>query len=138
MTALSFTRTPSPEQLEQLQQNLSGYNRQFMPKDSQPFALAATGAEGALVGAAKGESYWGRLYVDLFWITGELRGQGLGRQLMAQVEAIGRERGCCGVDLWTMSFQAPGFYEKMGFRQVGEISGYLHGHTKRFYSKDYK
>ncbi|HTL53592.1 MAG TPA: GNAT family N-acetyltransferase [Planctomycetota bacterium] len=136
MSVLKFNHNPSTAQMQQLHQNLQAYNRQFLPDDRQTFAITATTAERTLVGAAEGVSYWGRLYLDLLWVATEQRGLGVGRQLIAQVEAVARERGNRGVDLWTMTFQAPGFYEKLGYRQVGEIKGYDGGHAKRFYSKE--
>ena len=45
-------------------------------------------------------------------------------------EKAAKERGCSGIDLDTMSFQAPGFYEKLGFTKVGEIAQLQTGNQK--------
>jgi hypothetical protein len=39
----------------------------------------------------------------------------VGRELMAAAETWARQRGLVGMWLQTMAFQAPGFYEKLGF-----------------------
>ena len=64
-----------------------------------------------------------------------MRGAGLGRQLLQRAEAIARERGCHGLWLDTFSFQARGFYEKLGFSLFGEIEDYPPGHSRFFLRK---
>jgi hypothetical protein len=44
-------------------------------------------------------------------------------------------RGCVGVWLDTFSFQARGFYEKLGYRVFGEVADYPPGHTRHFLKK---
>ena len=47
-----------------------------------------------------------------------------------------RTRGCSQVMLTTYSFQARGFYEKEGYRVVGEMADYPPGATYYWMRKD--
>src|SRR5256886_11992358 len=48
-------------------------------------------------------------------------GTGLGTEVLRMFEDEGRRRGCRSAVLYTISFQAPGFYERNGWRRFGEI-----------------
>jgi GNAT superfamily N-acetyltransferase len=47
-----------------------------------------------------------------------------------RAEAAARARGCIGIWLNTFSFQARGFYEKLGFTPIGQIDDYPVGHQR--------
>ena len=58
---------------------------------------------------------WNFVDIDILWVDEHCRGQGLGSALLREVERMARERGCYLAVLGTFSFQARGFYEKLGF-----------------------
>ncbi|MGD8586486.1 MAG: GNAT family N-acetyltransferase [Chloroflexota bacterium] len=82
-----------------------------------------------------GATFWDWFYLDLLWVREDLRGQGLGRQLVEEAEAEARRRGAKGAYLDTFSFQAPGFYEKMGYQVFGELPEFPGRHRRYFYTK---
>ena len=53
---------------------------------------------------------------------------------MAQAEVRARERGCHSARLETFSFQALGFYEKLGYQDFARL-GYPPDHHKHFMRK---
>ena len=59
------------------------------------------------------------LYVELLWMAENLRGQDFGTKLITKVKERAIESGCEKINLTTQSFQAPGFYPKMGFTLTG-------------------
>ena len=63
------------------------------------------------------------------------RGSGLGRRLMAMAEKAARGEGCVGIWLDTFEFQAPGFYEKLGFTPFGELPDHPRGGRRLFLHK---
>jgi ribosomal protein S18 acetylase RimI-like enzyme len=91
--------------------------------------------EGEVVGGILAEIYWGWFYVDLLWVKEELRDQGHGHSLMTQAEEEARKRGATNAYLDTFSFQAPAFYEKLGYRVFGELPDYPPGQTRYFMTK---
>lgn len=49
---------------------------------------------------------------------------GLGMELLKRFEDEGRKRGCVAAFLYTISFQAPGFYKKMDGRSLVGLTAY--------------
>ncbi len=96
--------------------------------------LRAPGSQ-QIIGGLWGLSYYRWLYVELLFVPPALRGQGVGTDLIRQAEQVARERNCLGIWLDTFSFQAPGFYEKLGFHQFGTIDAYPPGHNRFFFQK---
>lgn len=88
-----------------------------------------------VLGGAMGRTSLGLLFLDLFYLPASLRGIGLGSQVLAQFEAEGRRRGCASAVLYTISFQAPEFYERRGWRQFGEVACSPEGTSRIFMSK---
>lgn len=88
-----------------------------------------------VLGGAMGRTSLGLLFLDLFYLPATLRGLGLGSQVLAQFEEEGRRRGCGSAVLYTISFQAPEFYERRGWRRFGEIACSPEGTSRVFMSK---
>ena len=65
----------------------------------------------------------------------QYRGRGLGALLLRSAEAEAATRGCGQVVLATHSFQAPGFYERMGYEPKYAIEGRPKGHADIIYVK---
>ncbi|MDO8047545.1 GNAT family N-acetyltransferase [Janthinobacterium sp. SUN211] len=88
-----------------------------------------------VLGGAMGRTSLGLLFLDLFYLPATLRGLGLGSQILAQFEEEGRRRGCASALLYTITFQAPEFYERRGWRRFGEIACSPEGTSRVFMSK---
>ena len=56
--------------------------------------------------------------------------------MLAAAEAEGTRRGCTAAVLYTISFQAPGFYERHGYRVFGTIDCAPPGTSRIFMSKN--
>ena len=65
--------------------------------------------------------------ISHLWVHPLQRGQGLGRSLLHAAEQEAARRGCEQVVLSTHSFQAPAFYERLGFTRAGAVTGYPRG-----------
>ena len=89
-----------------------------------------------VVGGLNGRSSRGMLFIDVFFLPEALRGSGLGSRLLRMAEEEGRRRGCRTGLLHTNSFQAPGFYQKHGWREFGRFPTDPPGTCRIFFSKE--
>jgi len=88
-----------------------------------------------ILGGVLGEIHWDWLYIDLMWVSEELRGKGYGQQLLSAIEEGARKRGARKAHLDTFSFQAPGFYIRNGYRIFGQLEDYPTGQQRYFLTK---
>ena len=103
---------------------------------SEPVAiLLRDPATQAVVGGLYGTISLAWLFVELLSVPEDVRTQGTGTRLMRSAEALARQKGCIGIWLDTFSFQAPGFYRKLGFTEVGHIVDMPPGHQRYFFQK---
>ena len=73
-----------------------------------------TPATGELIGGLTGRTSFGLLFVERFFLPEKWRRNGLGSRVLASAEAEAKRRGCTRAALFTLTFQAPGFYQKQG------------------------
>ena len=78
-------------------------------------------AQGEIVGGIYGDAFIGCIEADRFWVAEDYRGRGLGTKLMEMMQTEARKIGCTIMYLATFSFQAPLFYEKLGFERFGSL-----------------
>nr|NIM02088.1 GNAT family N-acetyltransferase [Acidobacteriota bacterium]NIM61548.1 GNAT family N-acetyltransferase [Acidobacteriota bacterium]NIO60559.1 GNAT family N-acetyltransferase [Acidobacteriota bacterium]NIQ31666.1 GNAT family N-acetyltransferase [Acidobacteriota bacterium]NIQ86905.1 GNAT family N-acetyltransferase [Acidobacteriota bacterium] len=102
-----------------------------------PLTVIARDEDDALIGGVSGRTICGHYLIEVVWVAESVRGQGLGAKLMNEAERRARELGCYGAQVDTVSFQAPGFYEKLGFRVIGTVEDFPRGHARHFLQKDY-
>lgn len=57
------------------------------------------------------------------------------RHLMRHAERIAVEAGCRGVHLDTHDFQAPGFYERLGYQRFGQLEHYPDQDIHSYFAK---
>ena len=98
-------------------------------------AMVARDAGGQLLGGLLGQIRVHWLHVDFLVAAPGHRRAGLGSALMAQAEKLARAQQCVGIWLDTFAFQAPGFYERLGFTRCGSIARFYNGHDRHFYEK---
>ena len=88
-----------------------------------------------IVGGLSGWTWAGWCYIELLWIDEKYRGKGHGRALMRKAESEARSRGIRKMYLDTFSFQAPGFYRKLGFKEFGRLKDFPAGHSRHWLTK---
>jgi GNAT superfamily N-acetyltransferase len=75
------------------------------------------------------------LFVNWLWVADPYRKHGVGSRLMAGTEAAAREHGCRAAYLDTFTFQAPKFYERLGYREFGRLNDFPPDHSRIWFSK---
>lgn len=88
-----------------------------------------------ILGGILGRTSLGLLFIDLVFIPKVMRGHGLGSQMLSMAEQEGRARGCVNAVLYTISFQAPKFYARHGWREFGRIACHPAGTSRIFMTK---
>lgn len=135
---LTLSSDPPEALLAELLAGVRAHNAVHLgAANAKPLAVAARDAQSRLCGGVSGRTVYRQFLIDLLWVTEDARGCGLGRQLMAAAEAEARRRGCIAAQVDTLAFQAPGFYERLGFETVGRVSGLPDSPERYFLLKRY-
>ena len=124
-------KEPSPADIEWLEERLYEFNKDATGiSDGRSLGVFLRDAEQSIVAAAAGHTWGETCELKQVWVAEALRGRGIGRELMAEAEAEAARRGCGQLVLATHSFQAPEFYEKLGFAVVSDVPEYPRGHSQ--------
>lgn len=135
---LELTEHPTNESLRIIRAGLSATNVAkvpellVLPDDDY---LVVLYEDDKIVGGAICEFDWGWLFIDTLWVDESLRGKAYGKLIMQAAESYAVEKGIHQVYLYTTSFQARPFYEKLGYTLFGEIKNRPQGHSFYFFQK---
>jgi len=138
MAEIAYEPKLSPESDAAIGRALIGFNLSQVPDFPAPETIGLVlrhPESGAVDGGLTARISFNRMFVEMLVVPERLRGQGVGRTLMEQAESVARERGCTGIWLDTFTFQAPGFYQKLGYSVFGELADYPPGHSRVFFHK---
>lgn len=132
---MQFITDPTDDQVTDIERGLDAHSARVASVRSVVPVRAVWAESGRVVAGLVGSAYWGKLHVRLLWVNPDYRSRGLGRRLMdwAEERAIGM--GCNSVVVDTMSFQAPEFYVKLGYKQIGLSEGYEGGASRHYFEK---
>jgi ribosomal protein S18 acetylase RimI-like enzyme len=135
---ITVTDAPDDAALATISRLITQFNETGagQPSNYQPLAIVVSEEEtGETLGGLWAGTSFSHLHVHLLYLPESLRGTGLGRELMRKAEEEAIHRGCTGAWLDTFSFQALGFYERLGYTVFGVIDSYPPGHSRFFLSK---
>ena len=131
-----YTEEGGHEDRDAIAAQLNEYNhRHASPTSFQMLGLLLKAEDGKTLGGLWGRSAYEWLFVEMLFVPETMRGNGIGRQLMAQAEAIARERNCTGVWLDTFAFQALRFYQQLGYVIFGELKDHPKGISQYWLQK---
>ena len=104
----------------------------------QPLALYLMDTDGKVAGGliAHTNQAWGWMNIAHVWVDDAMRGRGCGSELIARAEQEAKKRECNRVELHTWSFQAPEFYKKHGYREIGRLDDNPPGFTRYWMTKN--
>jgi GNAT superfamily N-acetyltransferase len=132
-----ITDQPADACRQAVQHGLAEYNEWKVGYiDARPLAALLQDPEtGETLGGMVGRTSYGVLFIDLVWLPATVRGQNIGRDLLRMMEREGARRGCRSGFLYTLTHQAPGFYERHGWTEFGRISCDPPGTARVFMTK---
>ena len=132
---LSVSDVADPAVHDVILDGLKAFNEaQAGPSDLRPLVVAVRQGE-RVVGGLWGGTSRAWLSIDLLFLPEALRQGGLGARAVALAEAEARARGCVGAWLYTYSFQARAFYERLGYAVFGRLADNPPGHERLFMQK---
>ncbi|AXF01720.1 GNAT family N-acetyltransferase [Paraburkholderia hospita] len=111
------------------------FNAAFTRDDVRPLCVFIRDGKERIVGGLTAKTYWEYLEIQFLWVDESHRAIGLASDLMATAEKEAAKRGCKHVFLDTLSFQAPGFYERLGYSEFGRLEGFSGRHDRHFLHK---
>ena len=124
---------PNPRDLDFVSDQLNAFNIAVTGIDElHALAIFVRDEDGQIEAGLTGGTWAGYLEVRYLWVREDRRGQGLGRRLLLAAEQEARARGCTQVLLDTHDFQAPEFYQKLGYSIFGVFEG-IGGRYNRYY-----
>jgi ribosomal protein S18 acetylase RimI-like enzyme len=103
--------------------------------DGESFTAIRESTSGEIEAGISGYTWCGCCYIAYLWVAETARGRGIGSELVRAVEQHARAKACRVIFVATHSFQAPGFYMRMGFEPVASITDHPVGHSSVFYAK---
>lgn len=135
---LHVTDAPREDERAAVSRGLDAFNAKEMGEDDERelAVLVKDSGTDEVVGGLVGRTSFGLLFVDSFHLPPEVRGAGLGSEVLRAAEEEGRRRGCRNAVLYTLSFQAPGFYQRNGWSVFGAIPCEPPGTSRVFMTKE--
>lgn len=116
---------------------IRSYNRSKRETaESEPLNLYAEDDSGELMAGLVAETFGSWLEIEYLFVKEDLRGQGIGSQLLQQAESEAKKRNCRYVFVNTYQFQAPAFYQKQGYKEVFTLKDYPYTGQRHYYQKD--
>jgi GNAT superfamily N-acetyltransferase len=110
------------EQLFAFNMAATGYD------DGRDVTILVRDEQGGIAAGLSGWTWGGMLKIQYLWVREDYRGKDYGTRMLEAAEAEGRARGCRQVALDTHSFQAPLFYQKLGYEVYGVLEDDPVGH----------
>ena len=130
-------KEPSAEEKAYLANSLNDFNIHLtgIPFDGE-IAVLVYDERDRIIGGANGFQWGDSFSVQFLWLEEQWRGQDIGTQLMHAIHHQAAQCGCTQLYQDTYSFQAIGFYQKLGYEIVGKLENFPTPYTHYFLKKD--
>ena len=116
---------------------IRSYNRLKREKaESEPLNIYVEDDSGELMAGLVAETFGNWLEIEYLFVKEDLRGQGIGSQLLQQAESEAKKRNCRFAFVNTYQFQAPAFYQKYGYKEVFTMKDYPYTGQRHYYQKE--
>jgi ribosomal protein S18 acetylase RimI-like enzyme len=128
---------PEPEDKKVLVDGLlSHHAKSGHPRKSEILSIWLKDPGGKTFGGVIVSFLWNGMEIQALWVDESIRHQGWGTKLMIAVETEGRKRGCTVAYTNTFTWQAPGFYQKLGYILYGKLDDFPNGNTLSYIKKN--
>ena len=136
MKIFQIESDPNPQDVQFLDDQITTFNFNATGiTDGELLAIFLRNNKNEIMAGIHGWTWGGTCEIRSLWVHEDWRGKGIGRELLTQAEAEATRRGCTQIVLDTHSFQAPGFYTKLGYQIIGAHQDYPRGHQAFYLEK---
>jgi ribosomal protein S18 acetylase RimI-like enzyme len=120
----------TPDEVDAIEGRLYEHNSHATGRhDGKGLGFVIRDDAGRMVGAAAGYTWAGTSELKQIWVDRAYRRRGYARALLDAFVEEARGRGVRHIWVASFDFQAPGMYEKAGFKRVAEFDGWPEGHV---------
>jgi ribosomal protein S18 acetylase RimI-like enzyme len=120
----------SPIEIDAIEECLYNYSRCVIGRDDgRGLGFVIRDEMGRAIGVAAGYSWAGTSEIKQMWVDEAYRGRGYARELLNAFVTEAAGRGVRRIWVASYDFQAPGLYEKVGFKRVAELAGWPEGRS---------
>ena len=125
------------QKVQEIGNLIRSYNRSKREAaECEPLNLYVEDEHGQLLAGLVAETFGNWLEIEYLFVKEELRGQGIGSQLLQQAESEAKKRNCRFAFVNTYQFQAPAFYQKYGYKEVFTMKDYPYTGQRHYYQKE--
>lgn len=134
---MKFETTDTPAEADEIfvADQTRAHNYRFLEKDVRKLSVFGRDAQGNIVAGLVGRTFWKYLEISWVWVSEQERGAGHASRLMIAAETEALQRGCRHAYLDTFSFQALGFYQKLGYTEFGRLEDFGGKHERHYLYK---
>ena len=137
LTLIAHNGEPNPADKQAVIDGLLSYHAsQGHQRKSELFSIFLKDKNGKVLGGVIVSFLWNGMEIQSLWVDESVRDQGWGRKLLEAAEAEGMKRGCTIAYTNTFSWQAPEFYQKMGYILYGKLEGFPKENELSYFRKD--
>lgn len=120
----------SPNEVDAIEDRIYDHNSLVTGRyDARGLGFVIRNEAGQMIGVAAGYTWSGTSELKQMWIDQSYRGRGYGRALLNAFVAEASGRGVHRIWVQSHDFQAPGMYEKAGFKRMAEFEGWPDDHV---------
>ena len=125
------------EDKEAVFEELLKYNLEHIENtDVKDIGIFLEDPQGEKIAALIGDTHGNWLEIEYLWVNKDKRGNNIGRDIIERAELLAKQRGCKYAFVNTFHFQAPGFYEKLGYKEVFVLNNYPSTGKRHYYMKE--
>ena len=123
--------------IDEIHNMLKLYNLSNREKaENIPLGVYYEDKNGNKLAGLTGKTFGNWLCIPYLFVAENLRKQGIGSKIVMSAENEAKKRGCKYVFVDTFSFQAPKFYEKLGYKCVFSLPEFPYTEERHYFVKE--
>lgn len=118
----------TPTEIDAIEDRLYEHNSAATGRsDGEGLGFVIKDSDGKTVALTNGYTWAGVSEIKQMWVDQAFRGRGYGRALLDAMVTEAERRGVSRIWVASYDFQAPGLYERAGFKRMAEFNDWPEG-----------